>query len=186
MSSMETSDDTFADKFRKGLLSQEDVSALLVWAAHDVWGLIKGLSDGAQHTDCDELLACLLLDAAEHGDEPAVQALLEAGASTDKHSKAGYTPLIAAAASGHEPVVRILLEAGADKDAKDLEHRTVMFVAADEGHKGVVNTVLEVVNTVDDACEYAQTRHAAPIFSLVLRGNDVAELPKEIDFSHMQ
>jgi ankyrin repeat protein len=68
---------------------------------------------------CETGIRPVLL-AAHSGSAMAVQALLDAGASTNvAHSGNGLTPLIAAAAGGSAEIVRLLLGARAAVDASE-------------------------------------------------------------------
>ena len=61
-----------------------------------------------------------------------MQYLVEIGASLDKATNLGITPLIASATSGHLEICRYLLEQGADKDKADDEDWTPLHWATSQ------------------------------------------------------
>ena len=63
-----------------------------------------------------------LILAAEAGDTPAVQRLLEAGADIDARDAQGRTAVMAATHGNRVDAVRALIEAGADIDIRDDRH----------------------------------------------------------------
>lgn len=82
-----------------------------------------------------------LLDAAQAGDLPAVQALLQAGASPDERRHSGDTALMRAADGGHLEIVRALLAAKANVNAA-ASNWTALLFAANRGHVEVVRALL--------------------------------------------
>ena len=97
--------------------------ALLVLAvgAFVGWQILPGL----QFSDQDELL----FRAARHGDRPAVEQALSAGASLRHTAPVDRrTALFRAAVFGHADVVRLLLERGADADAVGSDGRSALDV----------------------------------------------------------
>ena len=78
-------------------------------------------------------------EAALVGLEPAMRALLKAGAAPNaKESVNGGTPLHVAAFNGHLPVVKLLVSAGANVNSRDYEGWTPLSQARDQGFPNVV------------------------------------------------
>ena len=67
-----------------------------------------------------------MMRAAERGHIEVVEALLAAGADTEKADGQGYTALMRAAEKGHIGVAEALLAAGADKEKLDSRSRTAL------------------------------------------------------------
>jgi ankyrin repeat protein len=61
-----------------------------------------------------------LVQAAEKGDTPEVERLLESGADIESTDSAGWTPYLAASVNGHLTTLKFLEKAGA-KTILDLE-----------------------------------------------------------------
>ena len=68
--------------------------------------------------------------AAESGDLPLAQYLLQQGADVNGATLWGLTPLMSAAEHGHTELMQLLLSAGADIEAVDESGRTALFYAA--------------------------------------------------------
>src|SRR6476646_4362265 len=83
-----------------------------------------------------------LLDAADRGDLPAVQALLLQGADPNARDCEGDTVLATAAYHGHVEIARILLAAGADVNASK-SGETPLSMAAHDGHTETAQLLLE-------------------------------------------
>ena len=75
--------------------------------------------------------------ASEHGQLPAVQCLLQAGARLDADMQGGTQAIHLAAMCGHAEVVRLLCEHGAEADASTDGGTTPLMLAAMEGHVDV-------------------------------------------------
>ena len=86
-----------------------------------------------------------ILDAAEAGDVPRIQSLLDEGANVDSVSDGRFpwTPLMKAAWRGRTEAVRLLLERGADPDHEDLDCIRAITVAASASHWDVVRLLVE-------------------------------------------
>src|SRR5205814_7283 len=91
----------------------------------------------------------------EHGQEVAVQRLLEDGANIQaKTDIFGRTALDSTAENGHLAVVKLLLKAKADVNVKDKHGETALYRAAKNGHEAVVKLLLEAkadVNVRDES-----------------------------------
>ncbi|KAF7509247.1 hypothetical protein GJ744_008141 [Endocarpon pusillum] len=86
----------------------------------------------------------LLHIAAEEGENPIVQRLLEKGVSPDSKDETSRTPLSWAAEGGHDAVVKLLLDKGADLELKDDKHGwTPLWWAARSEHEAVVKLLLD-------------------------------------------
>ena len=89
-----------------------------------------------------------LWDAADLGDEAAVNQLLSGGgtavASLEHTDSARNTPLLIATRKGHTPVVKLLLAAGANKEAPHgFDGSTPLHWAADKGRVQVMQLLLD-------------------------------------------
>ncbi|NQD90921.1 ankyrin repeat domain-containing protein [Paenarthrobacter sp. CM16] len=81
-------------------------------------GLLRGyLAAGAPATLTNAAGDSLLMLAAYHGHEEAVQLILHHGADVNAANDRGQTPLAGAVFKGYTGVARVLLDAGADPDA---------------------------------------------------------------------
>ena len=81
-----------------------------------------------------------LLDAAEEGDLPKVQALLKGGRAIDERDsriKFGWTPLIAAIYQGNTNVVHYLIASGANVNLPDNSGETPLMWATARGDGGL-------------------------------------------------
>lgn len=88
-----------------------------------------------------------LLDAAEAGNLPATQDLIEQGADPNGRRNIGMFPLYLAAKMGHVSVVEALLAAGADvhRHNTDLLHApTALHIATFNNHFDVVRSLIAV------------------------------------------
>lgn len=90
-----------------------------------------------------------LLIAAEQGDLPGIEALLQKRPLADVRDSCDWTPLMKAALNGHTEAVARLLEAGAAVDARDKGGYTALLLAASNDHAGVVRMLLEQGAMVD-------------------------------------
>ena len=83
-----------------------------------------------------------LTRASIGGYKDIVEALLAAGADTEKTDMEGYTTLVWAAMKGHIEVVEALLAAGADKEKADEGGCTALMRAARWGHIRVATALV--------------------------------------------
>src|SRR5205085_8564665 len=107
-------------------MQRRDIAALL-------------LDHGADPNHGGEFLWTPLTCAAEHGDLPCLQLLLEHGANVRTKGPWDQLPMIAAVTEGHQPAaagnrrvrcVELLLAYGADVDTRDDQDRTALMNAA--------------------------------------------------------
>ena len=128
----------------------------------------------------------LLLQAAEVGDLPRVQALLAAGADCDPRNADGATALMLAAHAGKLDVVHALIEAGADVNATDERGWGPLMKAVynpdlDRGFADVVETLAQAGARVETPITYgirslmlaAGYGEAAVVETLLKAGADV-------------
>ena len=97
-------------------------------------------------SDTLSLEGARLIQAAGHGDTPAVAALADAGTvDMDAQNHDGMTPLIAACLGGHSQTVSALIAAGANVDVADIHGSTALMYAMfaeDAGHVEAVVALL--------------------------------------------
>jgi uncharacterized protein len=102
-----------------------------------------------------------LVDAAERGDLPAVERLLEDGADVDERRADGRTAVTAAALGDHVAVARALIAAGADVDLQDSDRQNALLVTGVTGSVAMLREVLK----------------ASPDFALTNRYGGVSIIP---------
>ena len=102
-----------------------------------------------------------LVDAAERGDRPAVERLLEDGADVDERRADGRTAVTAAALGDHVDIARALIAAGADVDLQDSDRNNPLLVTGQTGSVAMLREVLK----------------AAPDFTLTNRYGGVSIIP---------
>ena len=83
-----------------------------------------------------------LSEAAFHGNEEKVVALLKAGTSVNNWDESDYPPLHSAAYWGYQNIVRALLATGASVDKTDYSDRTALHQASWGKQNTVVKTLL--------------------------------------------
>ena len=141
--------------------------------------------------------------AAEHGNVPAVRALLESGMDVNKvMTDDKRTPLHVAAWHGHPALVKALIEEGADvnkpaslytdKDASGnvrvlIYNVTPLYAAAEKGHTHVVMELMKAGVDVNQATSQgvtplyiaAQNGHDGIVALLIQAGADVRKAYKD-------
>ncbi len=132
----------------------------VVWMAAPATANSGPVADAARRGDLEAVRALLTEDAdvnaplgdgmtalhwaAYRGDEPLVDLLLEAGASTTAVTRLGqHTPLHVASRAAREAVVRSLLASGADPTAETETGATPLHFAAGSGADGAVDALLD-------------------------------------------
>jgi ankyrin repeat protein len=132
----------------------------VVWMAAPATANSGPVADAARRGDLEAVRALLTEDAdvnaplgdgmtalhwaAYRGDEPLVQLLLEAGASTTAVTRLGqHTPLHVASRAAREAVVRSLLASGADPTAVTETGATALHFAAGSGADGAIDALLD-------------------------------------------
>ena len=99
------------------------------------------LSLGACSQSPEERKAALL-GAAEQGDVPRIQSLLDEDTDVNSRDVCFFTPLMKAASAGNLAAVDLLLESGAQVDAADKGGYTALLLAASNDHRAVVERLL--------------------------------------------
>jgi ankyrin repeat protein len=89
-----------------------------------------------------------LMAAADQGDLPIVELLLESGAAKSlgaQDAGKGWTAVMFAASRGNDSIVQVLVEAAGDQiiHARDHMDRTALMIAAQGGHSQVVKYLLK-------------------------------------------
>lgn len=103
--------------------------------------LVLVLSSIACRSGMDHEEALLL--AAESGELPTIEHLLETGAKVDTRDDCLFTPLMQAALNGHFQAVERLLLFGAETEAADKSGYTALLLASQNGYQGIVERLLE-------------------------------------------
>ena len=98
-----------------------------------------------------------LSTAVEEGILPAVQEIVEAGASVNKLDQNGNTPLIIVSYFGHIDVLRFLIKAGANVNQAINGGDTPLYMAAQNGHVNVVKVLVDAGGSVDQADDIGTT-----------------------------
>ena len=98
-----------------------------------------------------------LSTAVEEGILPAVQEIVNAGASVNKLDQNGNTPLIIVSYFGHIDVLRFLIKAGANVNQAINGGDTPLYMAAQNGHVNVVKALVDAGGSVDQADEIGTT-----------------------------
>ena len=90
-----------------------------------------------------------LLEAADDGNIPAIDALLNAGANVNCSLEGDGSPLIAGARNGYIEAVRKLLDRGADLNMPVAGDGNPIIMAAREGHAEIVQLLLDRGASID-------------------------------------
>ena len=97
------------------------------------WAVRNGDLDSLQSKDFDPNLVFngspLLVSAADYGQSEVIKFLIKKGASVNKASTHGITPLLAAVWEDHVEAVKILIDNGAAKDGKTPDGSSYLEVA---------------------------------------------------------
>jgi ankyrin repeat protein len=91
----------------------------------------------------DMLYPDLIVLAAEDGNIPAVEFLVDHGSDVNRADTYGVTPLMKAARDGHIDVMRFLIGLGADVDAVDKRGKKVLWHAVRGGSLDCVQLLLD-------------------------------------------
>lgn len=122
-----------------------------------------------------------LLRRTEHGDLPAIMALIKGGASLNAQYRGGETALQLAARNGQTEIVTALLAGGARPDTVGHRGTTALHLAADNGHAETVAALImggasiEATNLEDSTALHlaAQNGHAETVTLLLVNGAEV-------------
>lgn len=119
--------------------------------------------------------------AAEMGNLPMAEVLLEAGADVNARDNLEYTPLHLAANTGNVPMVQTLMIAGADVNEKDTDGRTLLHVAAMTGNLLMAQILIDFyaeLNLKDDdgntPLQLAEAQGNHDVVELLRRSEDKA------------
>ncbi|MBK1701354.1 ankyrin repeat domain-containing protein [Thiococcus pfennigii] len=145
--------------------------------------LLVGCGDRSPTDDSAQGDAPALIQAAEHGDISALNALLTDRGEPDVRDACQWTPLMKAALNGHLAVVERLVAAGATLDAEDSGGYTALMLAASNDHAAVVDYLATRGARLDHQegtqgftalIWAAKLGHAATIETLLRHGADTA------------
>lgn len=89
-----------------------------------------------------------LMVAAQKGNTPLVELLLDARAEVNKQDKKGNTAIMEAAEHGHDDIVQLLLRTKADFNSPDANNWTPLMAAIQNKHDDVIYSLLEVHATI--------------------------------------
>ena len=92
-----------------------------------------------------------LLSAAEHGDLPRLDEILQQGGDANAHDLCAITPLMRASMNGDVEMVRSLLAAGAGLNLADKSGYSALMQAAGNNRLEVVTLLLEHGADIDQA-----------------------------------
>lgn len=93
--------------------------------------LIESVQVNSEGDTSQLCLGTPLMNAAQHGHEPALKLLLEKGADVNyRQETTGWTALMLAALNGHTTAAQILVEFGADTNALNDIDQTALEIAA--------------------------------------------------------
>ncbi len=129
-----------------------------------------------------------LIEAANRGVVPRIEAWINKGVSVDA-SHRGYTPLIIAAYTGSKKIINILLAKGADVNQPNKDGDTALHIAAQERHLHVIKELvakgadINQPNKDGDTALHiaAQEGHLHVIKKLVAKGAYVNQPDKDGD-----
>ena len=82
------------------------------------------------------------MNAVEHRNSEAAEALIAAGANTHTTDSDGLTPLHVAASKGNTKIVQILVKKGADINGTDLHGLTPLHHAIQENHSETIKLLV--------------------------------------------
>ena len=122
-----------------------------------------------------------LLEAAESGDIPSINAILSSGANVNCAISGDGTPLIVAARNGHLAVARLLLDRGADPNMPVRGDGNPIIMAAREGYVEVVTLLLDRGASIDQMVQEDENAliqasgsgHLHVVKMLITRGADI-------------
>jgi len=124
-----------------------------------------------------------LLTAIYHGDLPAVDRLIAAGANVRAANREGVTPLAMACLDGDLPIIERLLAAGADPKERGPNGETLLMFAARNGRVDVLKRLLaagvdvnarEALRATTALMWAAEQRHPEAVKALLAAGADPA------------
>lgn len=101
------------------------------------------IAQGAEIEARDAYGSTPLLLAAESGDLPSVQLLLQLGADWSRATSDGASPLFIASQQGHLPVLQCLLQSGADVRKARKDGWSPLYIASLNGHLPVLQCLLQ-------------------------------------------
>ena len=106
--------------------------------------VLEALNNGADASAINMMTGqSALIYAANNGNAPIVNLLLENGANVNDQDDEGNTPLMIASERGHQETVKLLIESGANMNAQDEYKRTALMRASEDGRSNVVTTLLK-------------------------------------------
>lgn len=92
------------------------------------------------------MLGKYMIDAADRGDEVAVQSLLDRGADVDSRDQSDFTALMRASMKGQLGVVKILLAKGASIDAGAFDSDYVQMPNGAKAYPGTTTTAAQIAS----------------------------------------
>jgi len=100
-------------------------------------------------SESEQARQAALLDAAEKGNLPRIQALLDDDTNVNTRDACFFTPLMNAASNGNLDGVEMLLLAGARVEDSDKGGYTALLLAASKNHHDVVKRLLAAGADID-------------------------------------
>jgi len=92
--------------------------------------------------DCDESIAQLMAQFAEHNKFSEVCKMMEVGVNPNVESSHGWTPLHSAASNGHESIGNVLMLGKANVNAQTVTGITPLIIACKSGNPDMVRTLI--------------------------------------------
>ena len=131
--------------------------------------VLEALNNGADASAINMMTGqSALIYAANNGNAPITNLLLENGANVNDQDNEGNTPLMIASERGHPETVKLLIESGANMNAQDNYKRTALMKASEEGRLEVVAVLLEKGADVNAKDKWNKTA----IFHAIDQGNE--------------
>jgi len=145
---------------------------------------IEDLAPGAEALAAKQVTPLML--SCRHGDEAAVEALLEANAPIDAQSANGCTALSFAAEAGNAGAVAVMLRHGANVNAKSAKAVSPLMLACRYGEDSIVGLLLEakaevnagVEEGLQTALHTAAGNGYADIMRMLIEGGAIVDAPR--------
>ncbi|MEO5970573.1 MAG: ankyrin repeat domain-containing protein [Bdellovibrionia bacterium] len=129
---------------------------------------------GSYLNDKDEAGNTALINACFRGDEPIVQALIQAGADVNLVGQLGVSPLIASASFGNLEQAKMLLDAGARIEARDVFGKSPFLYSISKGHSSMIDFW---ATTLENLCLDVDSKGNTPLM-IAAEKDDLSSITK--------